>query len=404
MLCVPIKFSIFALMLRAFKYRISPNEEQKVLLDKHFGCVRFLYNLALETKSTAYAGNKISLSYNDLSAQLTDLKKECDWLREVNSQCLQMALRNLDNSFQNFFKGRASFPNFKKKNNKQSFQLPQSVKVDFKNSCIDLPKFKQPIKAILHRKFEGEIKTVTISKTPTGKYFVSILVDNHKELPKPIKSNNAVGIDVGIKTFAVCSDGTEYANPKHLRNAMVKLKWMQRQLSKKVKGSNRRNVWKFRIAKQHERVSNQRKDFLHKATNEITNRFDLVILEDLNIKGMVKNHKLAGAISDCGWNMFETMLKYKSEWKGKKVEYIGRFEPSSKICSNCGVKNNELTLADREWTCENCNTTHDRDRNAANNILSFGLRNSAMEHSLEYVEQPSLDGALKRKKRLSSVI
>jgi len=391
-------------MLRAYKYRISPNEEQKFLLNKHFGCVRFLYNLALEIKSTAYAGNKISLSYNELSAQLTDLKKECDWLREVNSQCLQMALRNLDNSFQNFFKGRASFPNFKKKTNKQSFQLPQSVKVDFKNSCIDLPKFKDPIKAVLHRKFSGNIKTVTISKTPTGKYFVSILVDNHKELPKPIKSNNAVGIDLGIKTFAVCSDGTEYANPKHLRNAMVKLKWMQRQLSKKVKGSSRRNVWKLRIAKQHERVSNQRKDFLHKATNEITNRFDLVILEDLNIKGMVKNHKLAGAISDCGWGMFETMLKYKSEWKGKKVEYIGRFEPSSKICSNCGVKNNELTLADREWTCENCNTTHDRDRNAANNILSFGLRNSSAERTLEYAEQPSLDGALKRKKRLSSVI
>jgi len=391
-------------MLCAYKYRISPTEEQKVLLDKHFGCVRFLYNLALETKSTAYAGNKISLSYNELSAQLTDLKKECEWLREVNSQCLQMALRNLDNSFQNFFKGRASFPNFKKKTNKQSFQLPQSVKVDFKNSCIDLPKFKEPIKAILHRKFEGEIKTVTISKTPTNKYFVSILVDNHKELPKPIKSSNAVGIDVGIKTFAVCSDGTEYANPKHLRNAMAKLKWMQRQLSKKVKGSNRRNVWKFRIAKQHERVSNQRKDFLHKATNEITNRFDLVILEDLNIKGMVKNHKLAGAISDCGWNMFETMLKYKSEWRGKTLQYIGRFEPSSKICSNCGIKNNELKLSDREWTCTSCNTTHDRDRNAANNILAFGLRNTGVERTLEYAELPSLEGALKRKKRLSSVI
>lgn len=401
---VSIKVSIFALMLRAYKYRISPTGGQMVLLDKHFGCVRFLYNLALETKSTAYAGNKISLSYNELSSQLTDLKKECEWLREVNSQCLQMALRNLDNSFQNFFKGRASFPNFKKKNNKQTFQLPQSVKVDFKNSCIDLPKFREPIKAILHRKFAGEIKTVTISKTPTNKYFVSVLVDNHIELPKPIKSNNAVGIDLGIKTFAVCSDGTEYANPKHLRNAMVKLKWMQRQLSKKVKGSNRRDVWKFRIAKQHEKVSNQRKDFLHKATNEIANRFDLVILEDLNIKGMVKNHKLAGAISDCGWNMFETMLKYKSEWKGKKVEYIGRFEPSSKICSNCGIKNDTLTLDVREWTCENCNTTHDRDRNAADNILSFGLRNSSMERTLEYAEQPSLDGALKRKKRLSSVI
>ena len=376
-------------MLKSFKYRISPTNEQKLLLDKHFGCVRFVYNLALECKQMAYAGNKISLSYNELSAQLTDLKKECEWLGEVNSQCLQMALRNLDNSFQNFFKGRASFPNFKKKSNKQSFQLPQSVAVDFKNNCIDLPKFKEPIKAILHRKFKGDIKTVTISKTPTNKYFVSILVDNHIELPKAIKSNNAVGIDLGIKTFAVCSDGTEYANPKHLRNGMVKLKWMQRQFSKKVKGSKRRNVWKFRIAKQHERVSNQRKDFLHKATNEITNRFDLMIIEDLNIKGMVKNHKLAGAVSDCGWNMFETML---------------RFETSSKICSTCGIKNDTLTLDVREWTCENCNTTHDRDRNAANNILSFGLRNSGVEHTLEYAEQPALAGAMKRKKRLSSVI
>lgn len=401
---VSIKICIFAQMLRAYRYRILPTDDQKTLLDKHFGCVRFLYNLALETKSAAYAGSKISLSYNELSAQLTDLKKECEWLREVNSQCLQMALRNLDNSFQNFFKGRAAFPNFKKKNNKQSFQLPQNVLIDFKEGCISLPKFKKPIKAVLHRKFDGEVKTVTISKTPTNKYFVSILVDNHKELPKPIKSNNAVGIDLGIKTFAVCSDGTEYANPKNLQKAMVKLKWMQRQLCKKQKGSNRRKVWKFRIAKQHEKVANQRKDFLHKATNEITNRFDLVILEDLNIKGMVKNHKLAGAISDCGWNMFETMLKYKSEWKCKRVEYIGRFEPSSKICSTCGATNNELTLDVREWTCDNCNTTHDRDRNAAKNILSFGLRNASAERTFEYAEQPSLDGALKRKKRLSSVI
>ncbi len=404
MVYVRINNIIFVQMLRAYKYRLSPNDEQKVLLDKHFGCTRFIYNLGLECKQMAYAGNKKSLSYFELNKQLTDLKKECDFLKEVNSQCLQMALRNLDNSFQNFFKGRASFPNFKKKQNKQSFQLPQSVTVDFKNNCIDLPKFKQPIKAILHRSFKGDVKTVTISKTPTNKYFISVLVDNHIELPETIKSNNAVGVDVGIKTFAVCSDGTEYANPKHLRNAMVKLKWMQRQLSKKVKGSNRRNVWKLRVAKQHEKVSNQRKDFLHKATNEITNRFDLVILEDLNIKGMVKNHKLAGAISDCGWNMFETMLKYKSEWKGKKVEYIGKFEPSSKICSNCGVKNNELTLSDREWTCDNCNTKHNRDRNAANNILSFGLRKSGMERALECVEQPALAGALKRKKRLNIVI
>ena len=224
------------------------------------------------------------------------------------------------------------------------------------------------------------------------------------DLPEPVKSSNAVGIDLGIKTFAVCSDGTEYGNPKHLGNAMAKLKWMQRQFSKKEKGSNRRNAWKLRIPKQHERVSNQRRDFLPKATNEITNRFDLMISEDLHIRGMVKNHKLAGAVSDCGWNMFETMLTYKSEWKGKKVAYIGRFETSSKICSACGNKNDTLTLAVRQLTCENCNTRHDRDRNAANNILSIGLRNSGVERTLAHGEQPAIAGAMKGKKRLSSVI
>lgn len=386
-------------MLKGYKYRLYPNDDQKLLLDKHLGCVRFIYNLALETKQTAYAGNKISLSYNELSAQLTDLKKECEWLKEVNSQCLQMALRNLDNSFHNFFKGRANYPTFKKKNHRQSFQLPQNVTVNFRNNCIDLPKFKQPIRAVLHRPFKGEIKTVTISKTQSGKYFVAILVDNHIEPIKPIKSTNAVGIDFGIKTFATCSDGTEYANPKHLKKAMDKLKWIQRQYSKKKKDSSRKKIWKLRVAKLYENITNQRKDFLHKTSNEITNRFDLIILEDLNIKGMVKNHAIAGAIGDCGWNMFEAMLKYKSEWKGKKVEYIGRFEPSSKICGDCGYKNDALSLKDREWACPECGVIHDRDRNAANNILSFGLRNSGAERALECAELPSMDGVLKRKKR-----
>lgn len=391
-------------MLRAYKYRIYPTDDQALLLDKHIGCARFVYNLALETKCKAYEINKTSLSYYDLSAQLTDLKIDCDWLREVNSQSLQMALRNLDSSFQNFFKGHSSFPNFKKKNSKQSFQMPQGVKVDFVNNCIRLPKFKLSIKAILHRHFKGDIKTVTVSKTTTNKYFISVLVDSHFELPKKVKTNNAVGIDLGIKTFAVCSDGTEYANPRYFKQSVTKLKWMQRKLSKKSKGSGRRSIWKLRVAKLHEKISNQRKDFLHKAANEITNRFDLIILEDLNIKGMVKNHKLSGAIADCGWNMFERMLEYKSLWKGKMVEYIGRFEPSSKICGNCETKNDKLLLCDREWTCEKCGTNHDRDRNAANNILSLGLRNSGMERALEYAEQSSLDGALKRKKILGSVI
>lgn len=391
-------------MLKSFKYRIYPSTEQGVLLSKHFDSVRFVYNLALETKQTAYLGNKVQLSYNTLSAQLTDLKKNCTWLKDVHSQCLQMALRNLDNSFQRFFKGKALYPNFKRKNNKQSFQLPQGISVDFKNNVIFLPKFKNPIKAVLHRKFIGDIKTVTISRTSTDKYFISILVENNKQYVEILKPIKAVGIDLGIKTFAVCSDGTEYTNPRYLRNAQVKLKWMQRQLCKKQKNSNRRKVWKFRIAKQHEKITNQRKDFLNKVSNEITNRFDLIILEDLNINGMIKNHKLAGAISDCSWNAFENMLKYKSIWKGKKLEYIGRFEPSSRICSICGIKNDKLKLSDRTWNCLSCNTTHDRDINASKNILSFGLRKSGMERALEYAELPSLEGALKRKKRLSSVI
>jgi putative transposase len=393
----------FVLMLKAFKYRLSPTAEQKTLLDKHFNAVRFIYNLALETKISAYSGNKISLSYHDLAAQLTDLKKECIWLKEVNSQSLQMALRNLDVAFENFFNGKA-YPHFKKKSAKQSFQLPQNIFVDFKTSLLDLPKFKKPIKAVLHRKFNGEIRNATISKTPTNKYFISISVDNHKSPPAPRETNNAVGIDLGIKTFAVCSDGIEYANPRYLRNAMIRLKWMQRQCSKKKEGSNRRKVWTLRIAKQHEKIANQRKDFLHKVSNEITNRFDLIILEDLHIKGIVKNHALASAVHDSSWNMFACMLEYKSKWKGKRLEYINRFEPTSKTCSACGVTNDKLTLAEREWTCGSCNETHNRDINAANNILSFGLRNTAMERSLEYAEQPSLDGALKRKKILNSVI
>lgn len=387
-------------MLKAFKYKLYPDSAQSELLNKHFGCIRFVYNLGLETKQAAYAGNKIQLTCIDLSNQLIDLKKECEWLKEVNSQSLQMSLRNLDNAFQNFFKGRASFPGFKKRSNKQSFQCPQHVEVDFKKELIYLPKFKEPIRIILHRKYKGDVKTVTISKTPTNKYFASILVDNKAELPKPVKkSNNAIGIDLGIKSFIVTSNGEKFDNPKYLRESLVRLKWMQRQLSRKKKGSNRRDVCRLRVAKLHEKISNQRYDFLHKVSDVITKQYDIVCMENLQVANMLKNHCLAQSINDSGWGIFETLLKYKCEWRGKQLVQIGTFEPSSKTCSNCGSMNNELTLADREWACPSCGKLLDRDINAAINILSFGIRDSGMERTYkEDVEPPAMVGTMKRQK------
>lgn len=386
-------------MLKAFKYRLYPDSVQIELLNKHFGCVRFVYNLGLETKQAAYAGNKIQLTCIDLASQLIDLKKECEWLKEVNSQSLQMSLRNLDNAFQNFFKGRSSFPKFKKKSNRQSFQCPQHTDIDFKKGLLYLPKFKEPIKIILHRKFEGDIKTITLSKTPTNKYFASILIDNKTELPKPIKkSNNIIGIDLGIKSFIVTSNGEKFDNPKHLKKSLVRLKWLQKQLSRKQKGSNRREIYRLKVAKLHEKISNQRYNFLHKVSDAITKQYDIICMENLQVANLLKNHCLAQSICDSGWGIFETLLKYKCEWRGKQLVKIGTFEPSSKTCSNCGSINNGLTLADREWVCPSCGKLLDRDINAAVNILSFGIRDSGMERTCEDVEPPTIVGAMKRQK------
>lgn len=383
----------------SFKYRLYPNLSQIKFIEEHFNCARFIYNLALETKLSAYNGNKIYLSYFDLSKQLVDLKRECLWLKKVNSQSLRMPLINLDFAFNNFFKGHTPFPKFKKKSNRQSFQCPQHVKINSKEELIYLPKFKQPIKIVLHRKFDGDIKTVTISKTPTNKYFASILVDNKLPLPKTIKeSNNAIGIDLGIKSFIATSDGQKFDNPKYLKESMARLKWMQRQLSRKKKGSNRRELWRLKVAKLHEKISNQRIDFLHKTSDAITKQYDVICTENLQVLNMLKNHRLAQSISDSGWGTFEQFLKYKCEWRGKRLVQIGTFEPSSKTCSNCGSINNDLTLADRKWTCPVCGNELDRDINAAVNILSFGIRNSGVERSAEHPELPALAGATKDEK------
>lgn len=385
------KYLYLCAMLKAYRYRISPNNVQAELINKHIGCSRFVFNLALECKQMAYVGAKVNLTCFDLNKQIPELKKECVWLKEVNSQSLQSAIVNLDKAFTNFFKGHNDFPKFKSKHKgTQSFQVPQFVTIE--NDKLFLPKFKSGIKIILHRKFKGEIRNVTISRTPTGKYFASILVDNKKEFPskKPIKENTAIGIDLGIKYFLVTSDGKEYDNPKFLRKAQSKLKFTQRKYSKH-KGKRT----KHELAILHEKVANQRKDFLNKISSKLISENQTVCIEDLQIKNMVKNHCLAQSITDAGWGMFTTMLKYKAEWYGKNVLRIGKFEPSSKTCSCCGAINKELALQDREWTCKSCGTLLNRDVNAAINIKSFALKNYSVERRVKNRnELPTLVGVL----------
>jgi putative transposase len=366
-------------MFRAYKYRISPTNSQKELIAKHIGSSRFVYNLALETKTTAYLGSKHNFSPFDLIKQLPELKKECEWLKEVNSQSLQQSIQNMDIAFKKFFKG-AGFPKYKSKHKgKQSFSIPQNVIVE--NNLLIIPKFKEGINIVLHREIKGTIKSATISVTPTGKYFVSILVDTNIEIPikTPITESTTIGIDLGIKDFAITSEGEVFENPKYLRKAQSKLKYVQRKYSKH-KGKRT----KKKLAKLHEDVVNKRKDFLHKLSSKLISENQTIALETLAVKNMVKNHNLAQSISDASWSTFVSMLEYKAAWYGKNILRIGRFAPSSKTCSNCGTINKELTLKDREWTCKGCNSVLDRDVNAAINIKSFALKNHLSgEHTLK---------------------
>lgn len=378
-------------MLKAHKYKLMPTKEQSILLDKHIDCSRFVYNLALECKVRAYASKQINLSCFDLVKQLPELKKECEWLKEVNSQTLQQSIVNLDTAFTNFFKGRAKFPNFKSKKSNKSFAIPQSIIIE--NDKLYIPKFKKGIDIILHRNIDGEIRQATISKTPTGKYFVSILIDNKKEIPtkKVVTSETSIGIDLGIKSFLVTSNGQTFDNPKFLKKQISKLKYAQRKFSKSK--SRRR---KKRLAILHEKVANQRRNFLHQTSRKIISENQTIIIEDLSVKNMIKNHKLAQSIQDCSWGMFRTMLEYKSNWYGKNLITIGRFEPSSKTCNVCGTINKELKLSQREWECSTCKTIHDRDLLAATNIKNFGLRNHlSVERRLKNrKELPTLVGVM----------
>jgi putative transposase len=362
-------------MLKAYKYKLEPTTEQKVLIEKHIGSCRYIYNWALSLKVKSYEETGKSLSQFDINKRITSLKVENKWLGEVNSQSLQGMTRNLESAFTRFFREKKGFPNYKsKKNPVQSFPVPQHYSVDFENNTIKLPKIGI-VKAVLHRTFEGELKTATVSKSCTGKYYISILVDNGKELPvkETFSEATTAGVDVGIKDFAVLSSGEKIENPKYLKSSLKRLKVLQKRVSRKQKGSKNREKAKQRLAKLHERITNQRNDFQHKLSFRLVSENQAIALETLNVKGMQKNHHLAQAIGDSAWSSFVTKLEYKAEWFGKTILRIGQFEPSSKICNVCGYHKSDLTLKDREWTCPDCKTVLDRDVNAAINIKKFAL-------------------------------
>ena len=362
---------------RAVKVRLYPTPEQEVLLSQHFGCARWWWNFALNKSIETYRDTGKGLGRNALNALLPKLKKdkETQWLGECYSQVLQAVTLNLTTAYKNFFDGRARFPRFKSKHSRQSIQYPQNVQVI--GSCLKLPGKVGTVKAKIHRPIEGVIKTVTVSKDSSGKYYASILTEMEGKNPASSTEGRVIGIDLGLKHFAVTSDGnkvSKYDNPRHLAKHEKNLKRKQKKLARKLSRSNSRHKYRKVVARVYERVSNSRADFLHKLSRKLVNENQVVVVENLHVKGMVRNPNLAKAISDVSWGMFTNFLAYKLDKKGGKLVEIDRWFPSSKLCSNCYHQVEAMPLDVREWTCPHCGTRHDRDGNAATNIREEGIR------------------------------
>ena len=356
--------------LIAYKYRLYPNKTQQTLLNKTFGCVRFYWNRQVAIFKTY---NKETNPKPEFKTS-TELRNENEWMLEVSAAAIQQKEIDFKEYKKQLFnksrKKKIGFPSFKKKNNRQSFRLPnQKFKIIGKK--IQLEKIGK-VKMIIDRELpQGKLMSVTVSKNPSGQYFASILIET--EITHKVKTNKDVGIDLGIKTFSTQSDGVEINNPKFLNKNQIKLRRMQQHFSRKQKGSNRKNKCRLKIAKMYQKITNQRDWFLHNYSTSLINNYDTIFIEDLNVSGMLKNHCLAGAISDVSWSKFTSMLNYKAKWYGKDVVKVSRFFASSKTCE-CGVKNDNLKLSDREWVCKACGLVNSRDLLAANNILKEGRR------------------------------
>ena len=364
-------------MLKAYKYRIYPTDEQAVLLAKSFGCARWSYNFALNLTNETYKATGKGLSRNDIINLLPSLKKEHEWLTEPPSQCLQQAALDLSSAFLNFFEKRAKYPIFKKKEQKQSIRFPQKIKLD--GSYLTLPKLGK-VYCKVSRLPVGKLKSVTVSLTPSGEYYAACLYDDGKNQPDSTSEGKAVGIDMGLTHYAITSDGTKHGNPKYYRKYEVRLAKKQKQLSRKHKGSANRNKARIKVARVQVKITRCREDFLHKLSRKLVDKNQVIVVENLAVKNLVKNHKLAKSITDTGWGQFCTMLKYKVQWSGKIYIEVDRFFPSSKTCNNCLHQIDILSLDIRSWQCPKCQTRHDRDINAAINIRDEGLRILAGGH------------------------